>query len=379
LQLITKNGYEPGPVEIIRLGTRNLSLALKTDKLVVKAGATVRVTWRAENYTKLVFGPGDIDVTNLLYYDFTPADDSDQRIELKGDGDFGQQLTDTVTLFVARISNTYTSNNGDSTAPLFYLNWSAYGIERMRLLPDNMFVRENETNHVIPSATVPVTYTLAGTTYDGEEVLTPLTLLPCSVSSSLSLERGMAIVGRMATLHWKAAHVRSIQLFFSDSPAPVNLPAGDTSYQFQVTHNMDKVKLVLWGDVNVIESEIPVPRFVGPEIRQLRTPTLSLQLGVAWMHSPLPQPARKTRQLFLLVETTGKKNAGLYRSCLAGISTLSSWGIQVSRGTATITGLRRKRIGTRVLAGFTVCQRLIGRLYKLLTIQIKHITNNHEQ
>jgi hypothetical protein len=301
IRLKTNNGHQAGMDEIIRVGIMPVSVKLKTDQSVVRQGDTVRVSWISQNARRLVLNPGNIDVTQLAYYDLVAEGDRDIELEIIASGDFGQKEIDTATVWLARINKFESVNNADPANPEFYLNWNATGLQYMKLLPDNCFVHENGLKHKIPASNNPVTYTLTGQTVSGEPVSAALTLQVCTLSHP-QLENGSVIIGRMAKLKWKASNARLVQIQFPDTLQPSTLPGHVSEYEFQARKEVDKVKLVVWGDVNVVMEEIAVPRFKGPEIGQLSIPSLSLRMGITWLPSPVPRSSTKVQQLFSQVQ-----------------------------------------------------------------------------
>jgi hypothetical protein len=285
MQLTAFNGKANVAVQNIHLWQRHLEVSINTDKRFVKALEPVRVTWNAANANKLILNPGNIEITDLPYYDFIPVGNSDIRLEVTATGDFGQRKSDAKQIFLSRVDYISTSNNGNINKPEFYLNWAATGIQDIRLQPGNIQVKESERNFAIPASGRPVTYTLFGRVYANEEVSQSLTLLPCIVHGC-RLDKGSAIVGTMASISWQADEVRNIQIQFSDSPVIIDVPCNETSYQFQVFERRNRVKLIIWGDTNVEVADIPIPVYHGPEITALKLPSINIKLGVSWITSP---------------------------------------------------------------------------------------------
>lgn len=311
LSLITKNGFEKGLAETIRLSVRHLFLDMYTDRAVAKNGSFVHITWETQNANKIFLNPGNVDVTNMDYYDFLVEGDRDIQLELKAFGDFGQQATVSKALYLARINYISSSNNGDASYPVFYLNWSATGLQKLKLLPHDIPVYESEARFKIVESTAPVTYTLSGETSDQEEVSASITLTPCSIQYFL-LEKGKVIIGSVATLAWLIKDARRVQLKFSDSVAVIDVPLSESKYSFQVFEGKDKVKLFAWGDTNMVEQEIPIPSFESPRILALKIPALNFHLEINWVASPIIKSAAKASMLYSIINSSSASGRSLY-------------------------------------------------------------------
>lgn len=324
LKLITNNGSALGrPVEI-RLGARVLTAELMPETFITRKGATVRIGWDVQNANKQILNPGNLDVTGLTHHDLIIAGDRDVELELIAYGDFGKKITCSKTLRLAKINRFNTSNNEHADKPEFYLNWSATGLDAMRLLPDNIPVNESVSKHGISGGTIPLLYTLTGRIYTGEEVTGSLTAFPCTIKS-FALEKPEVIVGTTTSLHWSVEHATLIQLKFSDEHGVIKLLPTDTAYHFQVRKTITAVKLIVWGDINVIEMEIPVKPYVCPEIRQLHLPAVSLRVGVVWLPGPASQVQRGSGNTNQPLLRTAVSTHALYNRMLQYISMPSYW------------------------------------------------------
>lgn len=323
LSLITRNGYEKGLVETLRLSVPHLLLDMFTDREVAKKDSFVRVTWRTQNANKIILNPGNIDVTDLDHYDFLVKGNHDIQLELKASGDFGQQAASNKTIYLARVNSIYASNNCDVFCPSFYLNWFATGLHNLKLMPDGIPVHESEVKFKITESPVPVTYTLTGETSCQEEVSESITLAPCSIQYFL-LEKGEVIIGSVATLSWLVKDARRVQLKFSDSPLAIDIPLSESSYGFQVFKGRDKVRLFAWGDTNLVEQEIPIPAFESPRITLFKVPTLSFCLAISWMPSPVIKAETRASQTFSIMNMSSGREKSIYYKIVGLLSAPSS-------------------------------------------------------
>jgi hypothetical protein len=309
LRLLAENGFEKC-VEMRRLGVRQLSVSFTVDDYIVKTGSVVRIGWKAENANRLVFNPGNIDVTDFGYYNFVAHGTSEIHLELSAEGDYGQKAIDTETLYIAGVNFFRASNNEDVSNPNFFLNWKTTGLSELTLQPQDVAVPDNASKYRVEASLQRQVMALRGRTGQGEDVTAEICMEVCTIERFV-LRTGKAITGTLATIEWEATNARFIQLKFSDSNAEEPVQSSQTSYTFQVFKDRHRVKLFAWGDTNLAEREIPIPLFESPEIKSLLVPTIGLHLGITWKNFPSAGLVRQTRDLTVVTSRLNRKSRRL--------------------------------------------------------------------
>ncbi|QEM09040.1 hypothetical protein [Mucilaginibacter rubeus] len=284
LRLQVRNGAEISSDRIM-LGTPPVKVALDSNKITAVPGSSINLTWRTENATGLWLNPGNIDLKGCNSYNLVVSGDHDLHLELIGKGDFGGHASDTRTIMIANINKFYVSDNNDGENPEFFLNWDTSRLKQLRLLPQNNPVDHLVEKYRMPAISDTGIYTLVGLTAEKDEITSSLTIKSCHIES-FELDTGKAMIGTTAKLRWKANAARRLQLTFSDQLLPVDISPVITEHHFAVTKDCDYVTLTGWGDNNVMSLTVPVPRFIGPEIKTLTLSSIDVQLGIRWVESP---------------------------------------------------------------------------------------------
>jgi hypothetical protein len=284
LRLQVRNGAETAS-ERITLSTPPVKVVLDSNKITAVPGSSISLTWRTENVTGLWLNPGNIDLKGCNSYDLVATSAHDLHLELIGKGDFGGHGNDTRTIMIANINKFYVSDNNDSEYPEFYLNWDTSRLKQLRLLPQNNPVDHLAEKYPMPAISNTDTYKLVGLTAEQDEITCSLTVKSCHIES-FELYTGKAMIGTTAKLRWKANAARRLQLTFSNQVLPVDISPAIDEHHFAVTKDCDYVTLTGWGDINVMSLTVPVPRFIGPEIKTLTLSSIDVQLGIRWVESP---------------------------------------------------------------------------------------------
>jgi hypothetical protein len=283
------NGFRSVDSPVIEFKIRKPAIIdFTADELIITEGIAINLSWVVENAKTILIDHniGDVIGKDSVVYIHNSSDDL--QITLTAIGDFNQVVTESIKLYSAKITDFFVSDNGNPDDPCFYLNWRSEFFDEVFLEPGNKSLPATMRGHAIPACNDIVYYTLKGI-LRGATCTRRLELKPARICG-FSLVEGGAIIGTDATLAWSTANAKKI---FIDPD--IGDKTGLTSTYFPVTDKTDKLKLIAWGDINVVSQEINIKKLKAPLLEKVRMPLPDITFTLKFPFFSIELPAGLTR------------------------------------------------------------------------------------